>query len=296
MRLEMLNAGGLVCKNHRNAVEWFCESCNIGYCSSCVSAGPYGLAELPCPDCGVMCVQPRGARKVDHSFFGRLLDAFAYPVRGRGFIMMAAGAVFFFFFGLGLQVSFNVFFMILFVLFWGYLAACLFNMIQSTANGEDDIPDWPSLGDIYNDMARPFFLVSSTLLAMALPAAIYAFWIAAGPIWPDPVFWGLIIAGLFMFPMALLAVVLFNTPMAVSPHVILPAIFRTFGHYLIAFLMLAILSAVGIVVYAYLEQIIPVIGWLFGWPLFLYLLAVEMRILGLLYHANRRKLGWFEVV
>ena len=41
------------------------------------------------------------------------------------------------------------------------------------------------------------------------------------------------------------------------------------------------------------EQL-PVVGSLFGQLGALYFLAVEMRILGLLYYTNRQRIGWFE--
>jgi hypothetical protein len=108
--------------------------------------------------------------------------------------------------------------------------------------------------------------------------------------------------------MALLAVGMKDTPLAANPLVVLPAIFKAPLEYLVAVIVMGLVLGMRLGGQAVIESI-------FGGrltthsmsELFLmmatrsiwafvamYLLAVNMRILGLLYVAKKRKFGWFE--
>ena len=98
--------------------------------------------------------------------------------------------------------------------------------------------------------------------------------------------------------MALLAVAVSDSFLALSPHIVLPSIARVFGPYIVAFLVLAVLTGIrvagGVAAALIPEEQVPLqltatvaMGFVS-----LYVLTVEMRILGLLFRSYRDKLGW----
>jgi len=112
-----------------------------------------------------------------------------------------------------------------------------------------------------------------------------AFWPAAG-------------LGAFYLPMALLAVAVTDNFLALSPHVVVPSIIRVFLPYFITFLLLALLvtvrmaggtaAALVTIEQAALKLTVTVVMGFVS----LYLLTVEMRLLGLLFRSYRARLAW----
>ena len=114
--------------------------------------------------------------------------------------------------------------------------------------------------------------------------------------------------GALYFPMALLAVAMKDTPLAANPLVVLPSIFKAPLEYLVTVLLMAavlalynsgelLISAVfprGLLSHSMAKLFGFMGAWAFWYFLQLYLLAVNMRILGLLYLTKKRKFGWFE--
>jgi hypothetical protein len=116
------------------------------------------------------------------------------------------------------------------------------------------------------------------------------------------------IFGCFYFPMALLAVAMKDSALAGNPLVVLPAIVKVPLEYILAVILMAAVIAVRqagetalLVMFpkGMLTHSIPTLFEMFGarlaWNFVaLYLLAVNMRILGLLYVSRKRRFGWFE--
>jgi len=137
----------------------------------------------------------------------------------------------------------------------GYLCAYMQSLILHSARGEKQLPPWPDFSDWWADILYPYL------------------------------------------PMALLAVSMHDTLMALNPLVIILSILKVPLEYLVACLVLGIIVALKICSTMFLEKIIkiPVLTSLVIGFLSLYFLALEMRILGLLYHTKRRDLGWTSV-
>ena len=99
-----------------------------------------------------------------------------------------------------------------------------------------------------------------------------------------------------------------DTPLAVNPLVVLPAIFKAPLEYIVTVILMGIILALYNSGDPMIHAIFPkgmtahkmtnLFGYLGAksfWLFFqLYLLAVNMRILGLLYVSKKRKFGWFE--
>ena len=80
---------------------------------------------------------------------------------------------------------------------------------------------------------------------------------------------------------------------ALNPIVILAAIAKIPLRYLLAWLLFFFVFFVNVQLKAHLVEI-PIIGMVAQTFFSLYMMMVAMRILGLIYHANAKKLGWFE--
>jgi hypothetical protein len=116
-----------------------------------------------------------------------------------------------------------------------------------------------------------------------------------------------VVLGCLYFPMAFLAVAMKDTVMAANPLVVAPAILKIPLQYLIACILLMSVFGVrqlgsfvsdiaGSVTFTTRDMSVLLLAmagqavWAF---VSVYLLTVNMRILGLLYNSNREKLGWY---
>jgi hypothetical protein len=102
--------------------------------------------------------------------------------------------------------------------------------------------------------------------------------------------------GCVYFPMAFTAVAMSDSMLAISPLVVVPSIMKVLGQYVLTVVVLALILLARWLLFHLLEKILPVpllptiITSLIG----LYLLVVEVRILGLMYRNNKDRLGWYR--
>ena len=267
--------------------------------------------------------QDQAERPREINFFAELPRAFAYPFHGRGKWIVLAGGGAFWFLGVlqdvlgGVGRAVVVMAMAIGVLTCGYLFAYVFRVIASSADGEAEPPDWPDVlgagGDFFDEMGRPILLVLGTVVMSFLPLLIYVLAAAAAqgrigdiayydftgmfaPGWAWP--WcrnmrtSLYYFGLAYLPMAMLAMVLFDSVRAAHVGRVLAAIAKAPAHYLI---VLAVLmgAAWALPKLKALTAMVPVAGALADWVIGLYLYLFIPRLIGLLYAANRRRLNWF---
>lgn len=225
-------------------------------------------------------------------FYPRLGDAFIYPFRGDGRYLLLVGTVFFWLAQvlsavplLGIAVA---------VITALYLGAFLLEVMSSSAAGDEELPSWPDVSDFWDNIVRPCLLALFSVLFSALPVigvavvgwrtswqpAAWA-WVAAG-----------VVSGLYL-PMSLLVVNLTGSILAMNPAVIIPSIARVPLQYLAACVVLALMVVLRGFVGDMLGRVV-ILGSLLNVFFSLYFSAVEMRILGIIYHANRHRLGWFE--
>ena len=145
--------------------------------------------------------------------------------------------------------------------------------------------------------ALPILVFAPALVAsvMAGRAALWGTELAA-------LAWGgaalvLTLLGVVYYPMAMLAVALFDTVTATTPLAVVPAICRVPFQYAFVLLLLLVLW----VLRHGADRVLALfpLGWqaLGFLPLALlsfYTLIVSCRLLGILYRANARRLGWFR--
>ena len=296
------------CKSHPRSVARFaCPKCGCHFCELCVSTRQTGgRARKFCRACGVECTPlgapPARAVPKAQSFAGQLAGAFSYPLKGDGIILLAGGTIFYAIINAASFFAqfagiFGVAVILMLTAFGaGYLVCYLRRILTSSALGKEEMPDWPDASEFMDDILTPFLQFLGTVLACFLPAIAVSLFVARDNPWAGPALAAAILYGCICFPMAFLAVSLFDSLAAVNPLVVIPSILRIPLQYLLTVLLLGGVLALRYAGEAFLENLLPV-------PILarvvlgfagLYLLTVEMRILGLLYLANKERIGWFN--
>ena len=300
------------CKYHpRNPTHFFCPKCHGSFCEMCVNLRLVGgVSKTFCRTCSTECtpVEIEEVSPDDAPFGKQVIGAFKYPFKGDGIILICSGTILLLLVdGMRWISHFAILYgliavTILTVFGTGYLTAFLRGVITSTANGEDEMPEWPEIQDFGSDIVVPFFQFIGTVLFCYLPTialTIYAVKIsiqgdAGDTSWLGPATLATMLFGCAYFPMAFTAVAMTDTVIAVNPLVVIPSIMKVLRPYLLAVAVLAAILLVRWLLQRLLELIIPipVLPTIITSPIGLYLLVVEMRILGLLYRNNKDELGW----
>ena len=166
-------------------------------------------------------------------------------------------------------------------MFW-YLAEC----VRSSAAGWIRAPETAAITPGLAEILWQVFKIVLCLILFFGPAAVYFFNVRQA----DRKFFAILSAGTFLFPMALLSVIMFDSLSGLNPLVIIGSILSTFfGYILLAVFAVAFAwSFLKIVMYdarfAALEWITAAIS--------IYLLMVGAHILGRFYYRYERKLNW----
>jgi pSer/pThr/pTyr-binding forkhead associated (FHA) protein len=297
------SGGKSVCKFHPKAqARWRCPQCGQLYCDLCVNsrrtAEGHGYF---CRPCGVQCAAVEAPAIVfddsdDESFYAQLPGAFIYPFKsGVGFVLVCMAI---FFAVVGFFARFFCIIGVAMQLFsLGYVFLYMQNIIQSTVQGDDREPQLPDVTNIVEDVILPGLQLLATIIFCFGPAIGLAMWRFSGG--PELAMWLVFPAlavGCVYFPMAFLAMAMFDSVGAISPMVVIPAITKIPLEYLVACACLGVVFAVrwGGAMLLGMAIPIPVVPALISDVVGLYFLAVQCRILGLLYYANRGRFGWMR--
>jgi hypothetical protein len=296
------------CKTHpRSPARFLCPKCRGNFCELCVNTRSVGgLGKYFCRACAVECSRltpaARTAAAEDLTFTREAFGAFKYPLNGDGLMLIAVGTFFFLLLdgakalarfaplygwaALGALTVFGV----------GYLTVYLRLNLSASALGEDKMPDWPEMSGI----VAAFFELLGTVafcFAPAIGLTIYAsvYGGDGDTAWLGWVTTALILLGCVYFPMAFTAVAMYDSITAVNPLLIIPSIAKVLREYVLTVVVLAIILVIRWLLKNYLAAVLPVplLPTIISSLLGLYLLIVEMRILGLLYRNKKYELGWF---
>lgn len=304
------------CARHpANVAQYICPKCRAYACDTCGSlSAARGKPKVFCPVCGAKAqplaefeaVQAARRAREDLSFQQQVKGVFKYPFGKGGLALLIIGSLMFF--GLDVLVTWGWKFRfvmlktvssvgILALFSAGYLCAWLQKILFATAEGEDDVPGWPDFMDWKDDIVMPFRLAIAAAVASFGPAFGYLIFHAVNNSEMRlPVLFPLFALGFIYFPMALLAVAMSNNWLAVNPLVVMPAIARLNLQYVLACVVFFGMVLVRFVSESLLHVVlpIPVLPGLISSFIALYFLCVEMRLLGLLYVTNKKRLGWFS--
>lgn len=241
-------------------------------------------------------VLPKIARR-QTNFYKTIPGAFAYPFRRNGTALLLGGTLIF---GVldavlsarvggivlagGLAGLFLTFFL------FGYVFEFLQSIITTTAFGEAEMPNWPPYDGWWDSAVAPFFRWAAILSCCLAP---FFGWVRQKG--SDD--WGVallfFVAGIAYYPMALLAVAMNDTTVAMNPVLVVTSIARVPKEYTVTCILFVVLSAlllVGPALFSILQA--PLVGIVISEFLFLYFSAVEMRLIGLLYYTRRERFGW----
>ena len=223
----------------------------------------------------------------ESSFYRTLPGAFGYPFKRNGMILLVLGAVVFF-----VLEFLSGYSWIISIITTGYLFAYMQKIIAHSAQGEDGMPEFPEFGEWWSDIILPFLLFAGTFVASFAPALVLFFFARENAAFALAII-PAILFGAIYFPMALLAVAVSDNFVALSPHIVVPSMFRVFLPYAVACLVLGVLVGVRFgSMFAMTFVPVPILPAVFLGFISLYLLVVEMRILGLLFRSYRDRLAW----
>lgn len=265
-------------------------------CPKCAqtSRAPAPLADQS--DDSVVLAEDISPVKKPEAFAVQLTRAFIYPFKGNGiYLLIVATGVF-----VLLRLLANVICTIVLIelLFLLYLCAYYVSVIASSAAGDDELPEWPDLTDIWSAIIKPILLLIGNGIVAFMPMFIWLHFFAASLYTTDIasilttaiVF---VILALLYIPMGMLAIAMFNSSEALNPLVIVKAIIKIPLRYLLACGLFFLVYYGHISVTGQLARF-PIIGTAVQRFFSLYMMMVAMRILGLIYYANAKKIGWFE--
>ncbi len=300
-------SGPAMCKYHpRSAAHFLCPHCQIHFCELCVASRPRGeRTGKYCRRCSNECValnvQIVPVADPKANFFAAVPGAFVYPFKNAtGILFLVFGTIVFSVFEIFLGFSLiRAWYVKIFIL--GYTFAYMQKIIHAAAQGEDDPPGWPDITEFVQDLLVPGLQLLGTMVVCFGPAIGLTIWVAVeavGGRGPSPETALLILAlalfGMVYFPMAVLAVAMYDSVLAVSPLIVVPAIYKLPLEYLLVLMVAGLTVAARLLGVVLLPRVVPLIvvpsliGMFFG----LYFLTVLMRLLGLMYYAKRDKLGW----
>lgn len=304
------------CDRHpANAAQYICPKCRCRCCDECVKVHDSGRKRTAfCPVCANKVMptaefaQQQASRlaREDLPFHQQIKGVFKYPFGQGGLAMLIIGTLLFLVLDFLVTWGWRVRLVMLKVTPYvgilatfsaGYLCAYLQKILHTTANGDDDVPGWPEFSQWWDDIVVPFRLFIAAFAASFGPAFAYMIFHARNDTEMSlTVLFPLFALGFLYFPMALLAAAMSNSWSAVNPLVVLPAITRLNLQYVLACVVFFALVLVRFLSEALLNAVlpIPVLPTLITSFMALYFLAVEVRLLGLLYYTNRKRLGWFS--
>lgn len=216
-----------------------------------------------------------------------LTDTLSYPFRGGGKYILLIGAILSI--GADLASLAPLVGGIASFLLFGYFCAVYFKIIESSAVGGKEAPEYPELSNLMEDVIWPMLQIVVVFLVSFAPLWSYLF--ATGKEAHGGVVLALTGFGILYAPMGVLAVVILGYMGALSPHIVIPAVFRAGWLYLAAVvLLLAIYALQGSISHLLVGWFIvkfvtlAVVG--------MYCLMANGRALGLIFRDRREELGW----
>jgi hypothetical protein len=172
----------------------------------------------------------------------------------------------------------------------GYFCAIFYQMIQSTATGGKEAPEFPDTSDVFGDIIWPMLQTTAVIAASFGPYFVCHF-LTDERSSHSVLSLALLSYGAIYFPMAMLAVVILGYTGAMSPHIVIPALWRGGRTYWFGVLLLLALYGIS----EWIDQMFSgqiIIGHLIMAVVGSYTLMTKARILGVVYRERQEELGW----
>lgn len=297
-----IDGGDNVCKSHpKTSARYLCTRCRKYFCVLCVTARG---GNHYCRTCG-QALTPLLAKGLEptkeRGFFSQLPGAFIYPFRGSGLLILIAATIVF----TALSWVSGIFSILMTMMAIGYLYSFMQNIIHATAAEEKEMPELPGFDDLFSACFR---LIGTIVVCFAVPVGMLIAKMFSDYEISMPVIITTTILGCLYFPMAFLAVAMKDNIMSANPLIVIPAIMKAPGAYLVAAILLTGVFGLRFLGDSIADHAAGVglrtrdmstLFMTFGIRAFwsfasVYLLTVNMRILGLLYVSKKHKFGWFS--
>jgi hypothetical protein len=235
----------------------------------------------------------------------RLNDVLTYAIRGNGWAVMIGGTLAFGLLGMiagwarlgGESVKTLTFvhylWRVVYYALWFpavlYMLAFSHRIMRTTAEGRDELPDWPNPAELWDEILRPLSITGGVILISVGPALAVEYLTGQRGGW----YWLALVAGIAYLPLALLATVVQGTLAAASPATVVPAVFKMQGDYLLSLSVLAATILVCSVVVPVLGRLL-LVGPFVEAGLMMYATVTMSHLLAQSYHANRIAVGWIH--
>lgn len=285
------------CTSHpTRTADFECYQCMDGWCAECADHDDFGSGPVSvCPDCRselhpVDDEADASIAGIEHehtpSFWAALPGAFVYPFRDGGWMMLLYAGIFSGLVGVGALVP--LFGLIPLLWFGGYLLNYFMEVANASANGDDDLPHWPPWSDVWASSIGPLVRVTFLWAVAFGPffAALYH------PDAGETAIWATLGWAALYLPMGFLGISLDQSIVGVNPIRAIVSMVKIPLHYLAACVVLAVAGGASTALQGALAES-GIAGLVAATFVSVYFLAVESRILGYMYFANRRRLAWY---
>jgi phage FluMu protein Com len=221
------------------------------------------------------------------------IDIFLYPLSVPGLIHLAIfigvlpaisflqslvpGLVYTFFWLGGWVVK-----VILFLYMYWYIAACIRDSAEGWVRAPEGLGAIPDFEDLFWQGVN----VIGCFGILFGPALLYV--MIAGR--AGLVFWLLSGVALFLYPMSLLAAVMFDSPGAIGPALLFRSISGTFSSYCGLVLLFTVVGVLVTAIMTVLSRS-PLVGYILG-AVCIYLAMMTAHLTGRFYWRNQKELGW----
>lgn len=282
----------LRCANHiQTRAAWTCPDCQRNWCVGCVSQVKLNSKQSVtlCKACNGVCERAGSQLKSGHgpaTFVAGLLYSLRYPFSGNGPFMLVAATI------AQAAISFaGGLFFVVGIALGAYICIFMRNVILTSSRGDLTLPNWPDL-DLEDVRGAAFQFFGVGLISFG-PSLLAAFWSASDPELARNIRYGLWGAGACYFPMALLAVVIYDDLAALNPVLVVVSIFKTPLRYLSLLLFLGAVFGGSFL----LDFVLPTTGvrvmtWIVTGFAGIYTSIVAARAIGWFYHCGEDELGW----
>lgn len=176
------------------------------------------------------------------------------------------------------------------ILISGYFCAIYYQLIQSSATGGNEAPEFPDASDIFGDIISPLLQIIAVAVVSFGPCILYVNVVSPHEVQPL-IAYALLGFGVVYFPMAMLAVVVLGRMAGISPHIVFPAIFHGGWVYWLGVGLFVILYILGNVIEAIFGRDL-IIGHIIMAMVGSYTFMTQARILGIVYREREDELGW----
>lgn len=249
---------------------------------------PYAPPETPVP-VKEKTKEVKDAFDASQSFSSLIRESFAYPFRGQDWAVVGGSALLFF---LVIVIGLIPLVAVLTLIGAFYLAAYYLDIVQHTLNGGNELPSWPELSNIWDDLVIPGVQMFVITFLSSLPQ------LAVGWYYPEDesstqalLYWLCAMLKWLYFPMAVLAVICHGSLWAALPHRVLPAVVRCLPGYLLCAAGFGLAELLEGGLSAGLSEV-PAFGWLLPLVTFLYFMFVQARLTGLIYLRYQERIPW----